>query len=109
MIGNADLADVVQGRKQEDLLDELVAELEFLRDRRGDQSRVSRHALNVRAGFEIAQIGKGNQSYFELRAESDGSPYALGLSPIACEKDCITCHSESKPGDPLGYVGLLGL
>jgi methyl-accepting chemotaxis protein len=55
---------------------------------------------------EIARIGKSNQPFFELRTAGDGTPYALGMTPISCEKDCITCHSESKPGDALGYVGL---
>ena len=59
VVGNADLADVVQRREKKDVLDEFVGQAagggEFL----GDQAGVAGHAFEMRAGFEIAQVAEG--------------------------------------------------
>lgn len=52
----ADLADVVQRRKEKDMLDELVVKTPGRRDLPGDEACIVRHAIQVRAGLDVAQM-----------------------------------------------------
>ena len=56
MVRDADLAEVVEGRVEEDPLDPLVVVAALGGDLLGDDPRVARHALEVRAGLEVPQL-----------------------------------------------------
>lgn len=57
-VRHADLADVVQGREKENVLHELVGQAEAWRQLACDQARVARHAVEMDAGFQVAQMGE---------------------------------------------------
>ncbi len=54
----------------------------------------------------ISSIKNAGDYFFDIRTTSDDEPYMVGLSPVETKEACLTCHSDSKAGEPLGYLGL---
>ncbi len=55
---------------------------------------------------EIETLQRTNRNLYSMKQSSDGNQYVLGMSSIRADSGCLSCHSDNKTGDTLGYIGL---
>ncbi len=67
-----------------------------------DKSRVGKTDLE----HDIARIRETGKASLELRTDGDGNGFMFGLVPIRADRGCLTCHSDVKENEPIGYMGL---
>jgi len=59
----------------------------------------------VEMDHAIRSIKDTGSSFFDIQSNAKDEPYVIGLSPVKAKAACITCHSDFKVGEPLGYLG----
>jgi methyl-accepting chemotaxis protein len=57
----------------------------------------------IGAAENLRQSRKG---IFELRTDAMGNHFMQGITPISAESGCLSCHSDVKEGEPLGYINV---
>ena len=55
---------------------------------------------------DVKRLISGEKELFELRQDKKGERFTNVLAPIPMEAACIQCHSETKIGEPLGFLGI---
>jgi methyl-accepting chemotaxis protein len=55
---------------------------------------------------ELAVVKGEPRVCSEMVKDADGKTFIDVLSPIAAEEGCLSCHSEVKAGDAIGYLAL---
>ncbi len=78
----------------------------FVLDAEGKVARATDKGGSFPTAKELEPIRKSGRAFFELRTAEDTTPYTLALSPISSDSQCVSCHSDTKEGSALGFIGV---